>query len=183
MYADTTEWGEGTLHGIVMSDYVAAEVMDGVVPELPRDHDEVLVGYGDRPSRAWLRTSRQFVLIKSRDAALSPAAFALARAAVAEAERLAPEVAGPRDRLLVRGLELRGPGRATLHLDLICAAGSARPYLSLRAVQECLERHDWRLGDAGVALTCKAQVVASDAEIVDALDDRYYERVRLALGW
>lgn len=185
MYANTPERSECKLQGLVMSDYVSADVMDGIAPELgskPMSQD-LYMGYGDRPSRGWLRTPRQFVLIKARDAAIKPEAFELARAVVAEAEQLAAKQTLGNDRLMVRGVEIRSPDRATIHLDLICAAGSAKPYLGLRAIQERLERHTWRLGEGSVAIHCKAQVVATDSATMDTLDDRYYERVRLALTW
>ncbi len=185
MYANTLELTECKLQGVVMSDYVSADVMDGIAPDFGNRslRNDVFLGYGDRPSRGWLRTPRQFVLIKARDAAIRPEAFELTRAVVAEAEQLATQQALGNDRLMVRGIELRSPERATLHLDLICAAGSAQPYLSLRSIQERLERRTWRLGEGALIIHCKAQVVATDSTAVDALDDRYYERVRLALVW
>jgi hypothetical protein len=167
------------------ADYICFEVVEDIAaPRRPAPPaDAPLFGYGDRPSRAWLRTGRQFVLLKARDGAVNVAAVSLATALLAEAERLvAAANHGAYEALMLRGLELRGPRPAVAYFDLIATREGAKPYLDLRAIQRTLEARRWPCGADHVDLIVRAQPVAG-GESIAPLDDSYYERVRLAMGW
>ena len=82
--------------------------------------DAVQAGYGDRPSRAWLRSDNQLVLVKTLWGAVRSPYIALAGEVLADAEQLEAHInAGNGDPGARQDLKLRGIRFDEVHRSLL----------------------------------------------------------------
>ncbi len=154
-----------------------------------RATEEAQVSYGDRPSRAWLRSEHQFVLLKAQVGAIRPDYIVLAREILADATRLERQVhAGHGEGEARQDLKLRGicfdPRHASLvmHLELLhdkqLPAALAEEEICA-AFSHAKHHYGGQFGMVDVVMTTEKQHVAYH----DPLSDHFYEDVRRVLDW
>ena len=150
---------------------------------------DLLVSYGDRPSRAWLRSDTQCVLLKSLWGAVRSADIELVKAIVADAEQLETQInlergdPSMRQDLKVRGILFDEAHRSmVMYVELLHAkqVAAALPEQQLcEAFHHTQNHYGGRFGMVVVAIT----PVDLPASQYDALADRFYETIRTALDW
>ncbi len=152
-------------------------------------NEEAQVSYGDRPSRAWLRSEHQFVLLKAQVGAIRPDDVVVAQEILADAIRLERQVhAGHGEGEARQDLKLRGicfdPRHTSLvmHIELLHdkqAQAALAEQQICAAFSHAQHHYGGQFGMVDVAMTTEKQHAAYH----DPLSDHFYEDVRRVLDW
>lgn len=171
----------------LLADYIAGEVLEGIdtrgmFSRESRTAGSITVGYGDRPSRAWLRTAEQFVLVKTHAGAISAVDMHVVQELAIQVERLADarrSIAGTQHELiLLRGIELHTAEHTTLHIDYLYDEQTGQTLLAMAEIKRTLENYSYH-----GTLEVRLRPYAIRLGEVAPLEDRFYEPVRMSLHW
>ena len=148
----------------------------------------VHVSYGDRPSRAWLCSDTQFVLLKALWGAVRSRYIELAKDVLADAERLEQHINADRSDANARqDLKLRGIRFEEVHNSMVIHADLLYPRQVAAALTEqqiCDAFYHAQAhygGQLGMVVTITP--VQASAAHYDPLADSCYEEVRQAISW
>ena len=147
------------------------------------------ISYGDHPSRAWLRSDHQFVLLKALWGAVRSQQIDLAQRILADVERLEADInAEPGDPATHQALKLRAIRFDEAHTSFLLQVEllharqvrAARTEPQLCAAFHHGETHyGGQLGMVVVTITALERPSKHD----DPLADSCYEEVRAAFAW
>lgn len=149
----------------------------------------VHAGYGDRPSRAWIRSDNQCVLLKSLWGVIRSADIELSKGILADAERLETQInrergdSNTRQDLKVRGIRFDAAHASiVMYVELLHANHDAAALTETQLCEAFYHAETHYGGQFGMVIMAVTPVELPAAGY-DPLADSFYESVREAIDW
>lgn len=144
--------------------------------ESPEDrYTDLQVFYGDRPSRAWVKTSGQFIILSARAGEITGYMIDMVKEVLSDIRDYSLMLSGS-EFLMLRGMWFNHYGSALLYIDLLHDQ-SIEPTMTVEDIKSAFHDEDAGYGDQSISVDAKVIKVRVGSDSFFPIDDEFYERV------
>jgi hypothetical protein len=133
------------------------------------------VFYGDRPSRAWVKTPGQFVLLNARAGEITGYMMKMTKEVLEDIKDYSVMLSGG-EFLMLRGMWFNHYGSVVLYIDLLHDR-SIKPTMTVDEIKRAFHDEEVYYGEQAISVDAKVIEVFVASDSFFPIDDEYYERV------